>query len=279
MIPADTWSVAGETLDIGAGALIGILNVTPDSFSDGGDFFDPRAAVRHGAAMIRMGAVLVDVGGESTRPGANPVAESEELRRVMPVIEALAAEGVKVSIDTHKPGVARAALASGASVVNDVTGFRDPAMVDVVASSDCGIVTMHMKGTPMDMHIDPTYVDVVAEVEDALLSSAGRIEAAGVAPGRIAIDPGLGFGKRAHHSLALISGLGRLAGHGYPVMVGISRKGFLARTIGDTSIEGRDTASAVAAALAYMGGARLFRVHDVAKTAAALGLAAAIVAP
>jgi dihydropteroate synthase len=277
--PATTWSVGGDILDIAAGGLVGILNVTPDSFSDGGEHPDASSAVIHGLEMVEMGAMLVDVGGESTRPGATPVEEDVELRRVLPVVEGLVASGVRVSIDTYKPDVARAALAMGACVVNDVTGFRDPDMIDVVASSDCGLVTMHMKGRPIDMHLAPTYEDVVAEVEEMLLSAAGRVEAAGVAPGRIVIDPGLGFGKRAHHSLALLANLGRLAQHGYPVMVGTSRKGFLAKTTGDSTREGRDTATAIATALAYTRGARLFRVHDVARSRAATRLAAAIVAP
>ena len=279
MIPSATWAVSGEVLDITAGGLVGILNVTPDSFSDGGDFLDPRSAVRHGVEMTAAGAMIVDVGGESTRPGATPVAEEEELRRILPVVEGLVAEGVKVSIDTYKPAVATAALASGACVVNDVTGFRDPRMIEAVAASDCGVVAMHMPGTPVDMHVDPSYDDVVAEVEGALLSAAGRLEASGVASERIVIDPGIGFGKRAHHSMALLAGIDRLSGHGYPVMVGVSRKGFLARTTGDSTEVGRDQATAVLNALAYAGGARLFRVHDVIRSQAALYLAAAIVAP
>ncbi|MGB8360088.1 MAG: dihydropteroate synthase, partial [Acidimicrobiia bacterium] len=215
---------------------------------------------------------------ESTRPGATPVAEAEELRRVLPVVEGLVAEGVRVSIDTYKPVVAKAALAAGACVVNDVTGFRDPRMVEAVTSSDCGVVAMHMLGTPIDRHVDPAYRDVVAEVEEALLSSTRRIEASGVASERIVIDPGIGFGKRSHHSMALLTGIGRLSAHGYPVMVGVSRKGFLARTTRDATEAGRDQATAVLNALAYVSGARLFRVHDVARSQAALNLAAAIVA-
>jgi dihydropteroate synthase len=277
--PATKWSVAGDVLDISLGGLVGILNVTPDSFSDGGEHLDPPSAVIRGVEMIELGAVLVDVGGESTRPGATPVDEDEELHRVLPVVEGLVGAGVKVSIDTYKAGVARAALTSGACVVNDVTGFRDPVMIDVVASSDCGVVSMHMKGRPIDMHLTTEYEDVVAEVETALLSSVGRIESAGVAPERIAIDPGFGFGKRAHHSLALLANLDRLARHGYPVMVGTSRKGFLANTTGDDTREGRDLATAITTALAYTRGARLFRVHDVARSRAATRIAAAIVAP
>jgi dihydropteroate synthase len=272
------WSVAGDDLDIETCGLVGVLNVTPDSFSDGGEYLDSVSAIARGVEMVELGAFLIDVGGESTRPGASPVEEHEELRRVLPVVEGLVGAGVKVSIDTYKPRVARAALASGACVVNDVTGFRDPEMIDVVASSNCGVVSMHMKGEPIDMHLGADYVDVVAEVEQALLSSVRRVETAGVAPERIVIDPGFGFGKRPHHSLTLLANLDRLARHDYPVMVGTSRKGFLAKTTGDDTREGRDLATAITTALAYTSGARLFRVHDVARSRAAARIAAAIVA-
>lgn len=276
--PAAIWSVAGEELDISSGALVGVLNVTPDSFSDGGEFYDPEVAITHGVDMIDGGAVIVDVGGESTRPGARPVAEAEELRRLMPVVEGLVAAGARVSIDTYKPGVARVALAAGAAVVNDVTGFEDEAMIEVVAGTRCGVVAMHMQGTPVDMHLDPTYDDVVAEVEAYLLARVTRLTEAGVDATRTAIDPGIGFGKRARHSLALLANLSRLAGHGLPVMVGASRKGFLSRVTGDDTSDSRDGATAVTTALAYDRGARLFRVHDVARSRDALMMAGAIVA-
>lgn len=279
MTPVTTWSVAGEEIDLGSGALVGILNVTPDSFSDGGEFLDPDLAVARGLKMVELGATLVDVGGESTRPGATPVAEDEELRRVLPVVERLVAAGVKVSIDTYKPAVVRASLGSGATVVNDVTGFRDPAMVAAVADSQCGVVTVHMRGRPLDMHVEPEYDDVLEEVEAQLLSSVDRLESGGVEPSRIVVDPGIGFGKRAHHSLAVLAGIDRLAGHGYPVMVGTSRKGFLAKTTGGETTDRRDLATAITTALAYVRGARLFRVHDVVKSGDAMRMAAAIVAP
>lgn len=275
---ASAWSIAGEALDIGSGALVGVLNVTPDSFSDGGEFTDPEVAISHGLEMVHLGAAVVDVGGESTRPGARPVDEAEELRRLMPVIEGLVAAGVRVSIDTYKAEVARYALAVGAVVVNDVTGFRDEAMIEVVAGADCGVVAMHMQGTPADMHLDPRYDDVVTEVEDYLVARVERLEQAGVDRSRISIDPGIGFGKRAGHSLALLAHLDRLAGHGLPVMVGASRKGFLTSMIGEDSGESRDMATAVTTALAFTRGARLFRVHDVAKSRDALVIAGAIVA-
>lgn len=276
--PAKTWSISGETLDIGSGALVGVLNVTPDSFSDGGEHANLDSAVARGIEMVEQGAALVDVGGESTRPGAQPVAESEETRRLIPPLERLVDAGVRVSVDTYKPSVARRALDSGAVVVNDVTGFRDPRMVETVASSDCGVVAMHMQGMPVDMHRDPRYDDVVADVDRYLTGQAETLIAAGVDRDRIAIDPGIGFGKRARHSLALLRELGRITDHGLPVMVGTSRKGFLGELIASDSWEGRDVATAVTVALAYASGARLFRVHDVAKSRDALRVAGAIVA-
>jgi dihydropteroate synthase len=275
---ASVWSISGEELDLTSGVLVGVLNVTPDSFSDGGEFLDPETAIGHGLEMVEDGAGIVDVGGESTRPGARPVAEAEELRRTMPVVEGLVAAGARVSIDTYKPGVARSALLAGAAVVNDVTGFQDEAMIEVVAESDCGGVAMHMQGTPADMHIDPKYDDVVAEVETYLLGCLDRLEQAGVDRERIAIDPGIGFGKRAHHSLVLLANLDRLARHGVPVMIGTSRKGFLAKVTGDETREGQDRATAITTALAYTLGARAFRVHDVANSRDALAVAGAIVA-
>jgi len=270
--------MAGEQVDLSNGVLIGVLNVTPDSFSDGGDFTNPARAISHGLTLTEAGAALVDVGGESTRPGAIPVSEDEELRRVLPSVEGLVDRGIAVSIDTHKPGVARRALAEGAIVLNDVTGFEDDEMVVVAASHNCGVVTMHMRGTPSDMAFAPAYDDVVGEVEEYLIMSAGRLVDAGVARERIAIDPGIGFGKRAEHSLALLGSLDRLASHGFPVMVGSSRKGFLGRLVGNDDTESRDLATATTTALAFVSGARLFRVHDVARSRDALKVAAAIVA-
>lgn len=268
----------GRQVDLGGGAIVGVLNVTPDSFSDGGLYIDHHEAIAHGLAMVESGAALVDVGGESTRPGALPVSDEEEMRRLLPTVAGLVAEGVPVSVDTYKPGVARRALSEGAVAINDVTGFRNEEMVEVAASSSCGVVAMHMQGTPADMHVDPTYSDVVAEVEAELLASAHRLKAAGVAEERIALDPGIGFGKRAEHSLELLAHLDRLAAHGYPIMVGTSRKGFLGRLVGSDSRDSRDLATAVTTAVAFSRGARLFRVHDVSRSRDALTVAAAIVA-
>lgn len=272
-----SWSIAGEKVALEHGALVGILNVTPDSFSDGGEYRNTEAAVAHGLELVADGAVLIDVGGESTRPGALPVEESEEKKRLLPVVERLVAAGVRVSVDTYKAGVASAAIESGAVVINDVTGFRDDAMVETVSDSDCGVVIMHMEGTPIDMQDDPRYDDVVDEVETYLLSQADRLTSAGVARGRIAIDPGIGFGKTMEHNLALLNHIGRLAGHGLPVMIGTSRKGFLGRLVTDDTRAGRDRATAATTALSFDRGARLFRVHNVSGSRDALRVAGAIV--
>lgn len=275
---ASSWSIGGEDLDLGAGVLVGVLNVTPDSFSDGGEYLDLETAVAHGLEVVEEGALIVDVGGESTRPGAEPVPEDEELRRLLPVVEGLVEAGVMVSVDTYKPVVARRALEVGAAVVNDVTGFRDPEMIGAVESSTCGVVVMHMQGTPVEMHVDPHYEDVTREVEAFLLGKVDGLIDAGVDRSRIAIDPGIGFGKRPRHSLSLLANLDRLAAHGLPLMVGTSRKGFLGRLVAGDDRVSRDRATAVTTALGFAHGARLFRVHDVAGSRDALGIAGAIVA-
>jgi dihydropteroate synthase len=276
--PAPTWSIGDGDVDLTPGVLVGVVNVTPDSFSDGGEHLDPTVAIQRGLELVAQGATLVDVGGESTRPGARAVDLDTEMQRIMPVVEGLVAAGVRVSVDTYKPEVGRRALGAGAVVLNDVTGFRDDAMVELAAESDCGLVVMHMRGTPLEMHLDPRYDDVVGEVEQELLERVDVLESAGVDRDRVAIDPGLGFGKRARHSLNLLRHVDRLAGHGLPVMIGASRKGFVARIVGDVSRDARDETTAVITALSYTSGARLFRVHDVARSWRALRVAGAIVA-
>ncbi len=271
------WVVAGDEVALDTGVLVGILNVTPDSFSDGGEHADPETAVAHGLALVEDGAAIVDVGGESTRPGAEPVELGEELRRLMPVVERLVDAGVAVSVDTYKPEVASRALQAGASVVNDVTGFRNPDMVETVASSDCGVIAMHMQGMPIDMHVDPTYDDVVAEVEGFLLAQTELLVGAGVSRERVAIDPGIGFGKRPHHNFALLAALDRLASHGLPVLIGTSRKSFFENLLAKDSRDGRDRATAITTAMGFASGARLFRVHEVAQSRDALRIAGAIV--
>jgi dihydropteroate synthase len=244
--------------------VVGILNVTPDSFSDGGRYTDLDAAVSRGAEMVAGGADIIDVGGESTRPGAEPVPEPEELRRVIPVIEALAREvTVPISIDTAKAGVAQAALEAGAVIVNDVTALRgDRRMAEVVASTEAGVVLMHMLGDPRTMQKNPRYRDVVAEVGASLLAWAKGAEASGVERERIVIDPGIGFGKNLDHNLLLLRNLPSLTALGYPVLVGPSRKSFIHAALGLPHGE-RLEATAGAVAWAVAQGAQLVRVHDV----------------
>jgi dihydropteroate synthase len=273
------WKLRTRELDYSRGLIVGVINVTPDSFSDGGMNLDPSVAVATGLEMAEAGADLVDVGGESTRPGASPVDQVEETRRVVPVVTALAAAGLLVSVDTSKPEVARAALEAGAEVVNDVTAAESEAMADVVSASGAGLILMHMKGTPRTMQEDPIYEDVVAEVAQFLDDRASLAVARGVDPASVAIDPGIGFGKTATHNLELIDGLGHLVEMGYPVVLGASRKNFLGKVTGIADPSGRDGVTAVTTALGFERGARVFRVHDVAASRAALSLAAAIVSP
>jgi dihydropteroate synthase len=246
---------------------MGVLNVTSDSFSDGGWYRDPETAVIHARDLVAAGADIVDVGGESTRPGSEPVPESEELARVLPVVAALAADGINLSIDTSKPAVASAALEAGAVVVNDVTGLRDRRMRDIAATQEAGVVIMHMQGEPRSMQADPTYEDVVAEVTGFLVDQAAVAEAAGIRRDRIAIDPGIGFGKTIDHNLSLLRNLRVLVETGYPVVLGTSRKGFLGRILGgDVSPHERDAATGATVALAIEQGVAVVRVHNVAMT-------------
>jgi dihydropteroate synthase len=250
--------------------LMGVVNVTPDSFSDGGLYLDPGAAIAHGRELVADGAGILDVGGESTRPGAEPVAEAEELARVVPVIEGLADLEVAISIDTSKAAVAGAALDAGAEIVNDVTALRgDPEMAALCADRGATVVLMHMAGTPRTMQESPTYNDVVAEVTAFL---AGRLEAAtaaGIAEERIWLDPGIGFGKTAEHNMELLRRLGELAELGRPLLVGASRKSFIGKV--DGSGPGERLGGTIAASvLAATKGAEVLRVHDVAEACQAL---------
>ena len=244
--------------------VMGIVNVTPDSFADGGRYLDPRAAVAHGLRLAAEGADLLDVGGESTRPGAAYVEEAVELERVLPVVEALAAAtDVPLSIDTRKAAVARAALAAGAAVVNDVSAGRDdPDLLGVVAEAKAPLVLMHMQGTPATMQDDPCYDDVVGEVEAFLRERCAAAEAAGVAAEQLAVDPGIGFGKRDEHNYALLDALPRLTRLGHPVLVGTSRKGFIGRAL-ELPTEERLEGTAATVVWAVERGARIVRVHDV----------------
>lgn len=247
--------------------LMGILNVTPDSFSDGGRFTDASSAIDHAETMMDEGANLIDVGGESTRPGSEPVPEDEELRRTIPIIEALVGKGIPVSIDTSKPGVAKRAIASGASVVNDVTGLRDPQMIEVVANSEASVCIMHMLGVPRNMQANPIYGDVVRDVREYLHHAASLAEQAGIASDRIWIDPGIGFGKTALDNLELLRRLDELVSLGYAVLVGVSRKSFIGRILGsgDTprGVDERVFGSLAAQSFAQLMGAHILRVHDV----------------
>jgi len=252
--------------------VLGIVNVTEDSFSDGGKYLEPARAIEHGLKLREEGADFVDVGGESTRPGALPVGVDEELHRVMPVIEALIAEGAAVSIDTSKPEVMRAAVAAGCAVVNDVNGFRAEGAIEAVAGAQqVGLVVMHMQGTPQTMQKAPRYTDVVMEVGAFLLERARVLEAAGVSRYRIVIDPGFGFGKTIEHNRALLHALPQLAELGHPVLAGLSRKRMLGEFTGRPLGE-RLAASVAAALLAVQNGASLVRVHDVRETVDAINV-------
>jgi len=268
------WQVRGRSLSDGP-MLMGIVNVTPDSFSDGGHFLTTARAVEHGRKLIEDGAVIVDVGGESTRPGADAVSEEEELRRVLPVVEALAGDGAVVSIDTSKAGVARAAIAAGAAIVNDVSASID--MAEVAAETGAGLVIMHMQGTPRTMQSNPDYDDVVAEVRDFLVGRAELAVDRGVDRSQIAIDPGIGFGKTLEHNLELLTHLEVFVKAGYPVLIGTSRKSFLGLLTGETMPERRDLATAATTALAVAAGVFVIRVHNVAVSRPVMQVAGAMV--
>ncbi|HEY5567671.1 MAG TPA: dihydropteroate synthase [Gammaproteobacteria bacterium] len=246
-------------------ALVGVINATPNSFSDGGRHLDPARAAEAAVAMVAEGAAMLDLGAESTRPGATPVPEDEELARLLPVLAAVrAAVRVPLSVDTTKAVVARRALDAGADVVNDVSAGRlDPGMLPLCAAAGVPVVLMHMQGTPATMQEAPQYTDVVAEVAAFLGARARAAEAAGVAPDAILVDPGIGFGKTVAHNCALVRRLDVLAALGYPVLVGVSRKGFIGQLLGGRGTESRLFGTAAAVALAVAGGARLVRVHDV----------------
>jgi len=254
--------------------IMGIVNVTPDSFSDGGRFVAPQDALAHARQLIAEGADILDVGGESTRPGAAPVGEAEEIERVVPLIAAIRAEsGVAISVDTMKPAVARAAIAAGAKLWNDVTalGFA-PDSLATAAELGCEICLMHMRGEPRTMQDDPRYDDVVGEVEAWLLARAEAAMAAGVGRDRILLDPGLGFGKTTAHNLALLAATPRLASHGLPLLVGASRKRFIAALDPGAAADERLGGSLAAALRAAEGGAAVLRVHDVRQTRQALAV-------
>ncbi len=266
----------GKFLDLTRPQVMGVLNVTPDSFSDGGDFFSPEKALRHALDMEAAGAAIIDIGGESTRPGAGDVSLQDELERVIPVIELLQPRlGVPMSIDTQKPAVMRAAVAAGAGLINDVNALRAPDAVE--AAADCGVPVclMHMQGDPRTMQSAPEYDNVVDEVCDFLLQRAGDCKKAGIPGERILLDPGFGFGKTVEQNLALLAGLENLVTTGYPVLVGLSRKSMIGKLLG-VDVEERLPASLALAVLAVERGAKLVRAHDVAETWQALQMCIAL---
>jgi dihydropteroate synthase len=270
---------AGNPLQGPGPALFGILNVTPDSFSDGGDFLDPEAAARHAGVLLDEGADAIDVGGESTRPGSDPVSEEEELRRVVPVVRKIleARPGAVVSVDTYRARTAEAALDAGARIVNDVTALRgDPRMAALVADAGCPVVLMHMLGEPKTMQREPRYDDVVGEVRGFLEERAGQANAAGVAAENVILDPGIGFGKTPDHNLSLLRRLDAIVSLGFPVLLGASRKRFIGTITGAEEAKERVFGTVATTVLGYERGATLFRVHDVRANREALAVARAV---
>lgn len=265
-----------RTLDLSRPVVMGVLNVTPDSFSDGGRYFDPAPAVARARQMVEEGAAIVDIGGESTRPGAEPVAEDEERRRVLPVLEALAGRvDAVLSVDTRRPGLMRDAVAAGAGLVNDVAALRASGAIEAVAGTNCAVCLMHMLGEPRTMQVAPTYADVVNEVKAFLQGRVQACREAGIAADRIAIDPGFGFGKLLVHNLELLRRLGEFTRGGLPVLVGLSRKSMIAGLAG-RPVTDRLAGSVALAALAVAKGARIVRAHDVGATVDAVRIAAAV---
>jgi len=271
------WRCRDRALSLDAPLVVGVVNVTPDSFSDGGRHLDAETALAHARRLLDEGADLVELGAESTRPGAEPVPADEQWRRLAPVVTTLAREPLAViSIDTASAAVAERALAEGAHVINDVSALGDPAMAGLVAQSGAGLVLMHMRGTPATMQQDPRYDDVVAEVAAFLAARRDTAVAAGVAREAIALDPGIGFGKTVAHNLALLAGLDAFVALGQPVLIGVSRKRFLGTLTGDLPPEERLEAGLAAAAISVMQGAAIVRTHDVRATVRALAVATAI---
>jgi dihydropteroate synthase len=257
--------------------VMGIVNVTPDSFSDGGNYASTEKAIAHALALVADGADILDIGGESTRPGAVAVSLDEELRRIVPVIEQLSKlTHVPLSIDTYKPEVMRAAIAAGADIVNDVRALQEAGTLEIVANSNVGVCLMHMQGTPQTMQQDPSYADVVAEVIEFLRLRQVSANQAGISNDRILLDPGFGFGKRTSHNIALIQQLEQIGHLGQPILVGLSRKSVLGQIIGADDVNVRLHASLAASVIAAMQGAKIIRVHDVKATADALKVVAAV---
>jgi dihydropteroate synthase len=271
-----SWQLRQRSIDFGPlPRLMGILNVTPDSFSDGGKFLDARQAIDHGLRLEDEGADLLDIGGESTRPYADPVSTEDELRRIMPVVEGLVGRAaIPLSIDTSKPAVARAALEAGAEIVNDVTALSDPQMRQVVRELQPGLCAMHMRGTPQTMQNEPTYADVVREIGEYLQQRRDQLTADGVAVARVCLDPGIGFGKTTSHNLELLQNCWRFHALGCPLLVGFSRKGLIGKVLGDPDADRLAGGLGVASSLARQG-VQILRVHEVAPYRQTLALYAA----
>lgn len=273
------WLIRGTSHDLSRhGRIMGIVNVTPDSFSDGGRFADSGRAVEHALRLVAEGADILDIGGESTRPGAEPVSEAEELRRVLPVIRAVRSQTrALISIDTMKASVAQAALDAGADILNDVTGLRgDPLMLRLAAACDAGLVVMHMTGTPLTMQSAPTYADVVAEVRGYFEARLAILEKAGIDPRRVVLDPGFGFGKTLEHNLALLRALPALAPANRPLLAGVSRKSMISGLLGSPNLSDRDWPTVALTSCCRELGARILRVHEVRANAEALRMTEAV---
>lgn len=271
------WQLRHARVALATPLLMGILNVTPDSFSDGGRHLEVEAAVKRAMEMIEQGAGMIDIGGESTRPGAAPVPVAEEIARVVPVVRELkAATSVPISVDTRRTEVAREAIAAGADVINDVSGLGDAEMAGVVAAGQAGLVLMHMRGTPQTMQRNPSYGDVTTEVRDELGGALAAALAAGVEPDRIVIDPGIGFAKNLDHNLQLLAQLPLLRELGRPLLLGVSRKAFIGSLLGGVEPYQRDVGTAAACVVGLLAGVRIFRVHDVRTVREAITVAEAI---
>jgi dihydropteroate synthase len=268
--------LGSQSIDLTRPVVMGVLNVTPDSFSDGGRFADPDAAIRQAERMAAEGAALIDVGGESTRPGAAPVSAQDEIRRVVPVIRAIAERfGVPVSVDTSRPEVMQAAVAAGATMVNDIYALRRDGAIGMAASLDAAVCLMHMQGEPRTMQVNPCYADVAGEVAAFLSGRVDACMAAGIERARILLDPGFGFGKTDRHNIELLAGLEQIGALGLPLLVGLSRKRTLGKLTGQP-VEGRLAAGIAAAVLAVERGAHIVRTHDVGATLDALKVAVAV---
>ncbi len=279
---ADIWRIGGRDIDISKrGLVMGIVNVTPDSFSDGGRYLDADRAIECGVRLAGEGADILDIGGESTRPGAEPVAADEELRRVLPVLRALREKtSALLSIDTMKAPVARAALGAGAHIINDVTGLcGDPEMIRLASTCDAGLVVMHMQGTPRSMQQHPEYRDVVAEVSEFFSGRLAAIERAGIDLRRVVLDPGFGFGKTLDHNLALLRALPELRVGGRPLLIGVSRKSMFGRLVGGDKMEDRDWPTVALTSFAREHGAAIVRVHDARPNIEAMRMTEAILFP